>query len=76
MARLSRPREPGRASRGQVIGLWRDVQYGERELELDAGHDAAVLSLVCRQFEEFSADGRGDGTTAFFPVFAGWRSIG
>lgn len=75
MAQLSRPREPGKTSRSRVIASWRDIQYGERELELDEGHTAGVLSLVCRQFEEYSADGRGDGSTAFFPVFAGWRSL-
>jgi hypothetical protein len=66
---------PGEPDRSGVIALWRDVFYGERELELRAGEDAAVLSLSCNSLEEFSADGRGDGGSALFPVFAGLHTF-
>ena len=66
---------PGQPDRSRVIALWRDVIYRERELELDKDCQAAVLSLVCSQREEFTADGRSDGRQAEFPVFAGFRSL-
>jgi hypothetical protein len=74
MSTRSRPRD-GHPDRSRAIALWKDVWYGEQELELEEGCDAAVLSLVCRSFEEFSADGRGDGMKAHFPVFAGLHPL-
>ena len=74
MARRSKPRD-GAPSRSGVIGLWKDVVYGERELSLADDEQACVLSLVCKTKEEYSADGRGDRGTAHFPVFAGLHPI-
>jgi hypothetical protein len=74
MAALSRPVPPA-PSRSRVIGLWRDVLYGEQELVLDQDCTAAVLSLSRDSIEEFSADGRGDHAESHFPVYAGFHSL-
>lgn len=74
MAKRSKPRR-GDTDRRNVIALWRDVKYGERELELSQDDNAAVLSLVPHFSEEFTADGRGDDGMAFFPVFGGFYSM-
>ena len=73
MSKRSRPREEVTAvpDRSTTIALWRDAVYGEREIALGPGHDACVLSLVCKKQEEFTIDGRGDAQTAQFPVYAG-----
>jgi hypothetical protein len=78
MAERCRPilRSTGkRAEPSRVVGLWRDVQSGEIEIGLDAGDDACVLTLECTVREEYSADGRGDGSATWFPVFAGFKSF-
>jgi hypothetical protein len=78
MAKRSRPREDDRAvatDKSHVIGLWRDAIYGEREIGLQVGHDACVLSLVCRTTREYTIDGRSDDDSAHFPVFAGSHSF-
>jgi hypothetical protein len=78
MAQRCRPilRATGkRAESSRVVALWRDAQSGEIEIALDAGDDACVLSLDCTVREEFSADGRGDGSETRYPVFAGFRSF-
>ena len=67
MAERCRPilRSTGkRAEASRVVALWRDVQAGEIEIALDAGDDACVLTLECEAREEYSADGRGDGSAA------------
>ncbi len=74
MAARSRPRE-GEKSRSRAVALWRDVHYQEREIELEEGHHAGVLSLVCKSLEEHTTDGRGDSQCAHFPVFAGFHSF-
>lgn len=61
--------------RSNVIALWRDASYGAREIALDDGHDACVLSLVCKTMPEYTADGRCDNESAHFPVFAGVHSF-
>lgn len=60
--------------RSSVIALWRDAKVGEREISVDAGHDACVLSLACRTGVERTLDDRADDT-AHFPVFAGSYSF-
>jgi len=74
MSRLSSARFPG-TGKERTIALWRDVIFGEEELSLPEGHDAGVLTLVRRSVEEWSADSRGDGKRAHFPVFAGWKPL-
>jgi hypothetical protein len=74
MSSRSRPKE-GDADRSRTIGLWRDAVYGEQELTLAPDHDACVLSLVCKSQREYTIDGRDDGETAHFPVFAGTHSF-
>ena len=71
MSRRSRPREDAVADRSRTIALWRDAFYGDQEISLEPGHDACVLSLVCKTGQEFSIDGRVDREQAHFPVFAG-----
>lgn len=64
-----------RADKSRAIALWRDVDSGEQEIVLDPGHDACILTLVCKSRQEIAADGRGDGTQSHFPVYAGYRSF-
>jgi hypothetical protein len=64
-----------RAEPSRVVALWRDVQSGEIEIALDAGDDACVLTLECGVREEYSADGRSDGSAAGYPIFAGFKSF-
>ncbi len=76
MSNLSRVRLEGNArDRRRTVALWRDAMFGEREIELEPDADACVLSLVCKKGEEFTADGRGDGGMAYFPVFAGVHQV-
>ncbi|PYQ60388.1 MAG: hypothetical protein DMF53_17090 [Acidobacteria bacterium] len=76
MATCSRlPKSSKEEDRSRTIALWRDICYGEREIELPERHNACVLSLVCESFEEFSADSRGDGKESHFPVFAGLHTF-
>jgi hypothetical protein len=55
----------------RVIALWKDKLYGTREIELAMGSCGCVLSLARERREEFTADGRSDGTSTEVPVFAG-----
>jgi hypothetical protein len=73
MAQLSRP-ESG-PSRSQVVALWKDRFKGATEIELPQGHEAIAVSLSIRYREEFTADGRGDGGSAAFPILAGVHPI-
>ncbi len=70
MCRRSKPK-PGDDDKSRTIALWRDVQFGEQEIELKEGTDACVLSLVCRSVSEYTSDGRRDDEQAHYPVFAG-----
>jgi hypothetical protein len=72
MSRRSRPLDKALTEdKSSVVGLWRDAVYGEREIALGQGHDCCILSLVCKSMREYSIDGRDDGESAHFPVFAG-----
>jgi hypothetical protein len=75
MAQLSRP-ETGQLSRSRVVALWKDRFRGATEIELPLGSDAIAVSLSIRYREEFTADGRGDGGTAAFPILSGVHPIG
>jgi hypothetical protein len=73
MAQLSRP-ETG-PSRPRVVALWKDRFKGAVEIELPEGNDAIAVSLSIRYDEEFTADGRGDGGNAAFPILSGIHPI-
>jgi hypothetical protein len=74
MAQLSRPRAETRRSR--VVALWKDRFNGATEIELPPGDEAIAISLSTRYDEEFTADGRGDGGNAAFPILSGVHPIG
>ena len=74
MSQLSRP-ETG-PSRSRVIALWKDRFKGAVEIELPAGCEAVAISLSIRYREEFTADGRGDGGNAAYPILSGVHPIG
>jgi hypothetical protein len=73
MAQLSRPQTG--PSRFRVVALWKDRFNGATEIELPPGNDAIAISLSTRYREEFTADGRGDGGTAAFPILSGIHPI-
>lgn len=61
MAERSVP--PG-ASPKRVVGMWKDVKTGLRELHLDAGASALLITLCNEWAVEWMADGRSDRGTA------------
>jgi hypothetical protein len=73
MAQLSRP--AAGPSRSRVVALWKDALKGATEIELAAGCEAVAVSLSIRNREEFTADGRGDGENAAFPILSGVHPI-
>lgn len=73
MAQLSRP--VAGPSRSRVVALWKDAFRGTTEIELPTGCDAVAVSLSIRYREEFTADGRGDGENAAFPILSGVHPI-
>jgi hypothetical protein len=48
----------------RVVGLWKDAKTGTKELDLDPGASALLLTLCNEWEEEWMADGRSDGRTA------------
>ena len=75
MAQLSRPTNVS-PIRNRVIGLWKDAVKGVPvEVELPHDAEAVVLSLAVDFVEEWTADGRGDGGRAGFPVLVGIHAI-
>ncbi|MGO4883252.1 MAG: hypothetical protein ACLP59_20890 [Bryobacteraceae bacterium] len=74
MAQLSRPKTG--PSRSRVVALWKDRFNGATEIELPQGAEAIAISLSTRYAEEFTADGRGDGGNAAFPILSGVHPIG
>jgi hypothetical protein len=59
----------------RVVGLWRDRQTGVRELALDQGAQGLVLCLCANMVEEWTADGRTDGTKTSELVLSGVEQI-
>jgi len=74
MSTRSRPID-GAPDRSRVIGLWRDTQYGDQELELNGDENAGVLTLARQNSVEYSLDGRDGGRGAFTPVFSGFHGF-
>ncbi len=76
MSILSSPAHGFRApDRSRVVALWRDVKRGTVELELGPDEEAMVLTLSRSSIEEFTLDGRGDGSVAHFPIYAGHHCL-
>jgi hypothetical protein len=73
MAQLSRPQVG--PDRSRLVALWKDRFNGATEIELPPGNDAIAVSLSIRYREEFTADGRGDGGSAAFPILSGVHPI-
>ncbi len=73
MAQMSRPSMG--PNRSRVIAIWKDRFAAAQEIELSEGCDAIAISLSTRYEEEFTADGRGDGGHAAYPVLSGIHSI-
>jgi hypothetical protein len=73
MSQLSRPQTG--PSRSRVVALWKDRFNGATEIELPPGNDAVAISLSTRYGEEFTADGRGDGGNAAFPILSGVHPV-
>jgi hypothetical protein len=57
------------------VALWKDALKGATEIELPAGYEAVAVSLSIQYREEFTADGRGDGANAAFPILSGVHPI-
>jgi hypothetical protein len=73
MALLSRPQSG--PSRSRIVAMWKDVFSSATEIELPIGYDAVAISLSIRYEEEYTADGRGDGASAAFPILSGVHPI-
>ena len=55
--------------------MWKDAWHSATEIELPAGYDAIAISLSIHYREEYTADGRGDGKAAAFPILSGVHPI-
>ncbi len=62
-------------NRSRVIAIWKDRFAAAQEIELAEGSVAVAMSLSTRYEEEFTADGRGDGGYAAYPVLSGVHPI-
>lgn len=65
---------PGRPP-SRVIGLWKDVKMGFRELELGDHAQGLLLKLRAETREEFTADGRSDGAAAAVLIYDGHEDV-
>jgi hypothetical protein len=65
---------PGMTPR-RTIALWKDPAEGAREVDLDVGADAVVLTVAAEFVEEFTADGRSDHGAAVRLVLTGVTQI-
>jgi hypothetical protein len=75
MARLSRPNH-AITPRAPVVALWKDAKTGVPiEIELPPGAQAIVLSMSVEYHEEWTADGRADGSAAGYPLLVGVHPI-
>ena len=67
MSKLSRPFDAA-LSRSRVVALWKDARSSAAtEIELPDRCDAVVLSLSTEHREEWTADGRSDGSAGQLP---------
>ncbi len=65
---------PGMSPR-PTVALWKDPAEGAREIDLEAGAEAVVLTVAAEFVEEFTADGRSDRGAAVRLVLAGIQQI-
>ena len=66
---------PDGHSASRVIALWRDSQGVSREITLDSGKRAAVLTLCAHWNKEWTADGRHDEGSASSLVLSGVECV-
>jgi hypothetical protein len=59
----------------RTVAFWRDAKDGEREIPLEDGALAVLLTLWPNWVEEFTADGRPDGAVAGRVIFGGYSQI-
>jgi hypothetical protein len=65
---------PGMTPR-RTVALWKDPAEGAREIDLDPGAEAVVLTIAAEFVEEFTADGRSDHGAAVRLVLTGITQI-
>jgi hypothetical protein len=58
-----------------TVALWKDPAEGAREIDLEPGAEAVVLTVQAEFVEEFTADGRSDHGAAVRLVLAGITQI-
>ena len=80
MARLSKPpakAKPAKKIPGKntVIALWKDAKNAALPIELKKDSVGVVLELRREFFEEWSADGRGDGGTTAYLLCNGYKQV-
>jgi hypothetical protein len=60
----------------RTIALWKDGRgAGPREITLPSGASGVVLCLSNESAEDWTADGRSDGTTTYYPILAGVHPV-
>ncbi|MFO7561531.1 MAG: hypothetical protein R6X02_02710 [Enhygromyxa sp.] len=65
---------PGMTPR-RTVALWKDPAEGAREVDLEPGAEAVVLTVAAEFVEEFTADGRTDRGAAVRLVLTGIEQI-
>ncbi|MBI2605144.1 MAG: hypothetical protein HYW49_03580 [Deltaproteobacteria bacterium] len=66
---------PSKQARSRVVALWKDSSGGPREIVLDQGADALILTLSAHSRNEWTADGREDGYAAYELQLSGIEHI-
>jgi hypothetical protein len=66
---------PARTESSRTIALWKDRQRGVREITLEEGRDAVLLTLCAERVESVTADGRRDGKRTEELLLAGVEQI-
>jgi hypothetical protein len=74
MSKLSRAQDPTK-DRSNTVALWRDVRSGTHEISCPPEYDGIVLNVTAEYYEEWTADGRGDGKNSGYPVLSGYHLI-
>ncbi|WP_052549835.1 hypothetical protein [Enhygromyxa salina] len=65
---------PGMTPR-RTVALWKDPAEGAREIDLEPGADAVVVTIAAEFVEEFTADGRSDHGAAVRLVLTGVQQV-